>query len=69
LVKIRVFGGRIKESIFGWRWFDLRIVMKCSERYIAAYIFLLSSGLGSNLRVLGALAYIQRIVEGKVKKK
>jgi hypothetical protein len=28
LVKIRVFGGRIKESIFGWRWFDLRIVMK-----------------------------------------
>ena len=39
MVKIRVFGGRIKESIFGWRWFDLRIVMKCSERYIGAYIF------------------------------
>jgi hypothetical protein len=46
LVKIRVFGGRIMESIFGWRWFDLgwrwfdlRIVMKCSERYIGAYIF------------------------------
>jgi hypothetical protein len=42
----RVFGGRMKESIFGWRWFDLRIVMKCSERYIGAYIFFIVQWIG-----------------------
>jgi hypothetical protein len=33
--------------------FDLKIVMKCPEKYIKAYIFfLLSNGLSSNLKML-----------------
>jgi hypothetical protein len=55
LVKIRVFGGRIKESIFGWRWFDLRIVMKCSERYIGAYIFFIVQWFGFKFEGVGCI--------------
>jgi hypothetical protein len=37
----------------------LKIVMKCPEKYIKAYIFLLlSNGLSSNLKMLNTLAYI-----------
>jgi uncharacterized membrane protein len=62
LVKIRVFGGRIKESIFGWRWIDLRIVMKCSERYIGAYIFFIVQWIGFNFEGVGCIGiYLMNI--------